>query len=1432
MMPRQVTSKSCVLSLGAVGAANRVQGLKRTLLLGTMLSSVALGTALSPNPAHAVNECGSQVNNGSADIISCNLGQGNSGITYTTNDPLTLQLNNVNVSSGGVLVTGTGADESVTVTTIQTLPGGPPFITNGAAFNGEAGLEVRTQGTNASVTINHDVGTITGGDGFLGVHDGIFVSTAGSNAPIVVNTASGTIVSATTGDGIDLRATGGSSITAAIDGQVTSTFSAPIVGGVGVGLQAEASGDVSLTIGSTATVSGSGSGVVATANGDGSVVIESHGAVNQTSTTATGTAATVLIPVGIAGVATGSGDVDITTYAGGTVAAAGTTPIIPVGSIGIAGSTDSGNTTITVGDTVSAIGVGVLGVSNSGQTTLNVNADVSGASLGLSADVLGGSGNATVNIGSGVTVSALDTGVLVGNLGSGDAIINADPTSSVVVTNGPGMAVGSFGSGATVIDAGAVTSGSDGIAIPVLPFPVSGGVLGYSNEGGTTINLHGDVMTTGTFGALAVSNGGNATVTSDEGITVDPPVGMASIVLGPGIAAVNNNGTVNSTVIGLLGVNIGDGSVAIDNSDTGTVNATTGAGVLALKLGPGDNPDADGNSVVVSNEGTIDAPNGPGVAVIAFDPTFAGTPNNVAITNDRGASITADGGLFSPGIGVLADGAVAITNDRGSTIDVGLGDLALGVVAGGAVTIVNDRGADVVGAAVVGSVNDSVTFSNDRGATWSFAGSSVLGALNGDVTINNERGAEINVGPVGLLGMVAGNDATINNNRGASITFLGLNANLMVAGNDATINNDRGGTFAMLGGNANVMVAGNDATINNGRGGTFTLAGAAANVMVAGQDATINNGTGTGNDGPATMNLIGVTGNLMVAGNDATINNTNGATLNFVGLNGAAMIAANEAIINNNGADPNDASARSTINLIGINNFLMAGGNGDAVNNSGVINVAGIATFFGLDNFNNAGGTLSMLNGGITDVTATTGNFNGGAGSTLAIDAELNGPGFNADLLLVGGDTTGTTGVVVNDLLAASPGTFNPEGVIFGLVGGNTAPGHFFSANGPIDKGLFSYDVFLNPDHPNVAADAPLLAAAYGTDAWVLASTPDQTFFELPSIITAAQDLWHTSAGVWLDRTADLRSVLAGQCTADSAYKGSIKDAPTTCTANVTPGVWAKVLGQGTERERSASFTLHNRTFDYNIDTKQQTYGVMAGVDFGHQTHTPEGRGAWMFGVMAGYVGSNLDFNSTTDVDFQTGVVGGYMTYLNGGWFVDAKIVANLGTMEYSNSAGALSTRDKSDVTSIGGVIETGYRMNSGWGFVEPGAALAYVNSNIDNALLYGTPVSFGNGDSLRGRLGLRMGTSYIADNYRMEPFIGAGVWYEFEGQNSVSATSGGFQLTAIDNIEGAIGEITGGVNVISLGGDGVSGFVKGNVQFGENDLLGYGGQAGVRVNW
>jgi type V secretory pathway adhesin AidA len=219
-----------------------------------------------------------------------------------------------------------------------------------------------------------------------------------------------------------------------------------------------------------------------------------------------------------------------------------------------------------------------------------------------------------------------------------------------------------------------------------------------------------------------------------------------------------------------------------------------------------------------------------------------------------------------------------------------------------------------------------------------------------------------------------------------------------------------------------------------------------------------------------------------------------------------------------------------------------------------------------------------------------------------------------------------------------------------------------------------------------------------------------------------------------------------------------------------------------------------------------------------------------MAGIMGGYLASDLDFKgSVTDADFESGVVGGYLTYLEGGWFLDGKVVANLGTIDYN---GSFAVKDSAGVTSIGGVLDTGYRMNYGAAFFEPGATLAYVNTDIDDLAIYGSSVGFSNGESLRGRLGLRLGTTIVKEQAKYEPFIGVSAWYEFLGDNSANVTSGSYVLKAADDVSGAIGEVTGGVDVYSLAGDNFSAFVKGNVAFGEDDFVGYAGTVGLRLGW
>ncbi|MCH5376948.1 MAG: autotransporter outer membrane beta-barrel domain-containing protein, partial [Planctomycetes bacterium] len=422
-------------------------------------------------------------------------------------------------------------------------------------------------------------------------------------------------------------------------------------------------------------------------------------------------------------------------------------------------------------------------------------------------------------------------------------------------------------------------------------------------------------------------------------------------------------------------------------------------------------------------------------------------------------------------------------------------------------------------------------------------------------------------------------------------------------------------------------------------------------------------------------------------------------------------------------------------------------------------------------------------------------------------DAALNGPGAGvgfADQLNVEGNLTGTTQVEVNDLLAGTAGTFNPDGIVFATYGGVTSDNAFVTD--PIDKGLFSYDVF------NVAGDKT----------WVLASTPDRTFFELPSIVSGLQKTWHDANGVWLNRTADLRSASQTVC------NGSLKD--TICqSTGVTPGGWVQVFGATAQRDqdRVQSFALLNRNFQYDIGYDQKTGGVVGGIDGGDVRN---GTG-YMFGLMGGYVGGSQDFdNSTTNVDIQSGVFGAYMTFLSNGWFIDGKFAAQFGNLDYSNRGATVASSSDAHFSQYGITVDGGYRFNFGQTFIEPGATLSWVSTDLDNLNVYSTNVRFGDGDSLRGRLGLRIGTQVAyGAGARMEPFLGASIWQEFDGSNSASITSNGFTFTSRDSTEGTYGEISGGLNFF----DGNwNGFIKGDAQFGENDYQSYSGQAGIRMKF
>lgn len=1496
---------------------------------GISLSTGGANSAIVANVANATIN-GGTVLSASASHSAQGFAIGTTG----SNSGVTLNLDNVDVNGGtisggigvahGVGITTTGSDSAVNLE----LDGGTNI--NGGTASGLAagtahGVNIVTTGANSDVTFKLLDGTVDGGTGQTSGH-GVNISTNTADSDVTFDSAANTRISATNGEGVRIQTNGGDiKADGTINGTIETTTTVAGVGiGTGFAALAGGGGDSLVHVGTTGVVRGSGAGIVGTANGAGVVDIDIDGQVQQTGTTAL--PLTTFLPVGVAGIGAGSGSVDVSSSAGSSISQIGSTPAVgpadPIKGIGmLALNTGTGTATATANGTVLATGIGVAAIANGNTATTNVGGNVlvgggagvsplgalslgsidltvgamavsgnnaaavnihggniNGANLaGSSPDIggmavaLGGTADATVDVGDGLAeasiVNANELGLLALNLGRGDAVIDTsdlapdnadpdlDPQRNVVNSGGIGAMALALGGGDAIINTDNSTVNADSVGL------IAGGV-NATVDAGTVVVANGS-------GVFAVALGGNALVNSHEEIVAN------------GFTAIGAFATGNVTV------NLNPDDADYDpNTDVANVRNTGGLGVLAVGGGltsvQGTNSfvASDGTGIVAIgatvdvDSGLVRSENGSGILAAAF-----GGAGDVTLHNDVIANGLAGVGAFATGnLNVDTQGNDVTNTNAGGTAGIGIGAISFETAT------VDSQGGQVTSDATgILAFGENVVV--DSGAVTSNNGSGVVGtAFGGDATVRTHDLIQADSGLFGASAISFGGNATVRVGGDIDPPLIGANAVTFGPGlahadilAGVSVEADIIGVNAANFGTGNVLVdIGNNATIESGGVGIL-----ATKAFGAG-GVTINVETGARVEGDVSGVVIlagtpGATDNAAVLNNDGTIQGNGflspvifaltdgGVTINntangvirgeeteagtLIGTTGdplgafepAIVTAGGGALVNNDGeihgsvaflsGEDNAFNNTGLWNTGGLN-FLGFGGN-DAVNNTGTVRTHLLTVFAGLEDFNNEGGLLTAQDGVINDVTVTTGNFNGrdladplAADSVLAFDATLT-PGGVADLLVVGGNVTGATLIDVNDL-DGGPGLFtgNDDAILFALVDGNTDTTNFYT-NGGIDKGLFRYDAYLR--------DVPLGDPDFSE--WVLASTLDREAYEFPVIGMGAQNLWHASTGTWLDRTADLRSAFGetGSGIVDPKNEG----ASAAVAGNVTPGAWLKLFGGTAERDFSNTSAptpgLLGPSYTYDSKWNQDHYGFMVGLDGGRESLTASGQNqAWLVGIMGGYTGSNLDFgNSDTDVDYKVGSIGAYVTYLNGGFFADAALKADFGKIDYSSDlGGGFGDSFSTDFKSVGVTVDTGYRFNgaTGW-FFEPKATLSYVRTTYDDAVVLGTGVSINDADSLRGRLGARLGTQMVSNGNIIEPWLEASAWHEFKGDYTATLTSNGFNLPVSYDVGGTFGEVAGGANFINVG-NGWSGFAKGAVQFGDDSFLGFSGNLGVRKTW
>jgi len=982
----------------------------------------------------------------------------------------------------------------------------------------------------------------------------------------------------------------------------------------------------------------------------------------------------------------------------------------------------------------------------------------------------------------GVYTKTVNTGGLITITNIGDLAISAPQGEArgLYANTGNGVAGAPF-SQVSITNYGgiAVTArdATDGIDVETTGDDSAGTIINTGNIVSTSLNARAegiDIYTRGARSNVTVDNRGALTVDGGQdanGIEADT-FGNDSYV------RVTNSGPIDVLANGgATGIKSNSAtSQHIDSSGDITATSTTG---IAFGI----------------SAGSVDAQhiNSRGDIAVTSIQSFA---QGISAASDTTQRIHSSGDITATSIGSNASGIAATA--FGESQDIG---------SSGAITATSNGG-NAFGIAASSLGRQSVTNSGDIAAT------SNSGAASGLSLASIERQSVKNSGDIHAItngagfafGISVDTTSSQSIHTSGNVTAISRNGDafgiLAVGVDTQTIHNSGDIKASSTGGNAYGILAtsaGSQRIVNSGSvyaGGANSIAIQAATVL----DTTIAN---TGKIGAQSHFAINV------AGSSRTDIYNAGTITGFVDLTDQR-----DRFFNQSGGV---FEAKLTSSFGGGDDLFVneVGGTVQAATDG---SRSETTRFVALETFRNRG-LISTVDGQAGDrfiisntVDGTDLNFVGGSGSMLALDVFLDGPASPADTFTIQGNVSGTTWVTINNT-NLGPGTFNPTGIPVIFVDGETPSESNFQLVQPVDTGFFNYDLF---------------GVQTGSGFWELRSFPGGGAHLLPQLVTAAQDIWHQGSNTWFDRTADLRVLLAGGM-APTAYDPGGKSLEAAGPYPLTPAVWARGSGGWLDRDDSAKTRAYGRNYSFDLDRELTTLDFQVGVDLGKRDVWSDGD-ALVFGMLGGFVYGGLDYDAIPrNFDFSGGQVGAYATYLNGGLFVDTLLNVHL----YELSTATRGFPSSLDANTVGLRTDTGYRFGSftGGAFLEPLATIEVLWADIDGFSLGGNRVSFDDDANVRGRLGLRAGTTMEAwHGTIMEPFVIGSVWGNLSDDNSATLVSNGRTFSFQDDLEDVWGEISGGVNFFNFSQT-TAVFAKVDVTVGD-DISGVGGKAGMRVNW
>jgi len=1060
-------------------------------------------------------------------------------------------------------------------------------------------------------------------------------------------------------------------------------------------------------------------------------------------------------------------------------------------------------------------------------------------------------------IGGGGTLGLHD-GIQVQTSGSNAPIsVTTASGTSVSASTGTGIKLrATGGAGITVNADGSVTSTA------LLGYGIDARASGGSGNVVVNVKEHGSVSgTLGGIRGEAVGTG-NVTITTAEGRSVTATSGLLGIgirgqtVNGTVDIETGRDSVTSGGLAGISGEATGTGSVYIDTGRGSTVSSSaigtaisgqSKTGTVDIEVGREATVSGGvyGINAVATGAGAIDISTGRDSTISALGTAVRGVSNggNVEIDVSRGSAVSA--GLFGVVGTSTGSGSVDITTHRGSTIEA-TGPLGVGIAA----TVTNGTasvetygditdGLTGIVASALGSGDVNVTVHRQSEITTdltgvaasSIGGGDIAVSVAGDITTTATLGTGISATSLGSTGNIdidTWRSSDINT-VGDGISSLITNANstgittIVARGDIYTSGSNSAGIRATSNGSGEVRVETTRSADISGAGNGVVATGYAINLYNNGDISTdkteylIRAGAGNAelwNDYNGDINAGGVTSKLVIdntGGSGSLTIYNRGQIYGTLALNdadnafynssyeswhtsGLTTFGAGENLLNNSGAIVAGEDGDTTLDF---------GDGEDTFTNTGLFFSQGLTTTPGLETFNATGGGIVMqypnsLAEDVIDMSSA--DYNNTGTAWLYVDAHVGPAGSVSDLLKVGSISGGgVTYVGVNDLYTG-PGVYNPTGiaVVDVLNPGSANAGDFVLTGGPMSKGLWNYDMFLDSDGDT---------ACGGNDCFVLASYANASTYNLSEFTGLAQGIWNTTSDSWIDRAGDLR-VSAQQSQADPTKKS---------------GIWGRIIGNGADRSTDVTITpFADQSVKIDTGYNQTLWGFQAGID--HEFEGTVADGVLIAGVLGGYVTSKANFDNGDSVKFTGPQVGVYASWVKGGLYVDGLVKGDFLKADY-NVAGVDAGTDS---TTIGVRVESGYRFLTSTGmFIEPNASLAYANTKIDDINLSGTQVNFNNGDGLEGKLGARFGGTVLKDGVKYDPYLSVGIAGDLLSDHSVFLDSGP-GLVVDDNAPDVFGEVGAGINIFSSK-SGWTGFAKADLRFGDDYV---GGTGKIGANW